>query len=93
MGTCQQEVFSCEEISRAYYYGMSRSLRTIIRTRYQAMTNLEKGAVRRSMGLYPKSFYEAIHDIRCTARVASAIATAFGFPERWPELVIFKERK
>lgn len=65
----------------------SPPLLQIIQTWYPQQTRKIKGDFLRSCGVHHLLVNRALKGGRCTDKTAKAIAKAFGYPSRWPELV------
>jgi hypothetical protein len=63
------------------------SLLQTLREWYPAQTTTIRGAFIRSTGLNPAIVRQGIFGDRCTDKTAKALAKAYGYPARWPELV------
>lgn len=63
------------------------SLLQILREWYPAQTVTIRGTFIRSTGLTPPVVRQGIFGDRCTDKTAKALAKAYGYPGRWPELV------
>ena len=63
------------------------NLLQILQAWYPGQTRQIKGDFLRSCGLHPLIVRKALFGGRCTDKTAKAIAKAFGYPSRWPELV------
>jgi hypothetical protein len=81
---------------------MRNDLRTQIHDWYQQQNKAIKGMfidrISHDLGIWKpsdptQSIRAGIIGTRCSAKIAKAIASAWGYPARWPELVIVPTKR